>query len=94
MKENKPAGVLVRPKRQVTLPKAVCDQMGITEGDELEVTVENCTLIARPRKKVALQALREIQRAFETSGVTEPELLDAGKKTRLDLSRERYGAGK
>jgi AbrB family looped-hinge helix DNA binding protein len=93
MKDKQYSGVLLRPKRQVTLPRAVCEQLGIQPGDELELTVENCTLVARPRKKVALEALREIQRAFASSGVTEEELQEEGKKTRRQLSRGRYGAG-
>lgn len=92
MKEKKPADVVLRPKRQVTLPKDVCDQLGIQPGDILEVTVEDCILIARPRKAVALEALKEIQQAFERSGVTEQELQEAGKRIRREVAGERYGA--
>ncbi len=94
MKEKKPAAVLLRPKRQVTLPRSVCDQLGIQPGDALEVTVENCALIARPRKTLALEALREIQRAFESSDLSEEELKNTGKQARQALTRERYRAGK
>lgn len=92
MKENKPADIVLRPKRQVTLPREVCDQLGIHPGDILEITVENCTLIARPRKAVALEALKEIQQAFERSGISEQELQEAGKRVRRDVAGERYGA--
>jgi AbrB family looped-hinge helix DNA binding protein len=91
MKEKKLTDVKLRPKRQVTLPREVCDQLGIQPGDILEVTVENCTLIARPRKTVALEALKEIQQAFERSGVTEQELQEAGQRIRQEVVRERYG---
>jgi AbrB family looped-hinge helix DNA binding protein len=91
MKEKKLTDVILRPKRQVTLPKEVCDQLGIQPGDALEVTVEDCTLIARPRKVVALEALKEIQQAFERSGITEQELQDAGRRIRREVARERYG---
>ncbi len=92
MKEKKPADVVLRPKRQVTLPRDVCDQLGIQPGDILEVTVENCTLIARPRKAVALEALKEIQQAFERSGVTEKELQETGRRIRREVAGERNGA--
>ena len=91
MKEKKLTDVILRPKRQVTLPREVCDQLGIQPGDILEVTVEDCTLIARPRKAVALEALKEIQQAFERSGVTERELQEAGWRIRQEVVRERYG---
>ncbi|MBN1191078.1 MAG: AbrB/MazE/SpoVT family DNA-binding domain-containing protein [Dehalococcoidales bacterium] len=92
MKEKKSADMVLRPKRQVTLPREVCEQLGIQPGDILEVTVEDCTLIARPRKAVALEALKEIQQAFERSGVTERELQETGRRVRREVAQERYGA--
>lgn len=46
--------------------------------------------IARPRKTVALEALREIQKAFRHSGITEEELQEAGRRIRQEVARERY----
>lgn len=91
MTEKKVAGVVLRPKRQVTLPKQICDQLGIEPGDVLEFTVEDSTIIARPRKLVALEALKEIQRAFQRSGITEKELQEVGRRIRQEIARERYG---
>ena len=85
-------GVVLRPKRQVTLPKAICNQLGIEPGDVLELLVEDSTLIARPRKNVALEALKEIQQAFRRSGITEEELQEAGRRVRQEIPRERNGA--
>ena len=92
MKEKKTAVVVLRPKRQITLPKEICDQLGMDPGDELEVTVEDSTLVARPRKVIALEALKEIQEAFQRSGVTEAELQRTGRRIRKELFRGRYGA--
>ncbi len=92
MKEKKSAEVVLRPKRQVTLPREVCEQLGIQPGDILEITVEDCTLVARPRKSVALSALREIQLAFGRSGISEQELQKAGQRIRREVARERYSA--
>jgi AbrB family looped-hinge helix DNA binding protein len=92
MTEKKVADVMLRPKRQVTLPKEICDQLGIGPGDVLELTVEDSTIIARPRKTVALEALKEIQQAFKRSGITEGELQKSGRRVRQEVARERYGA--
>lgn len=92
MVEKKVADIVVRPRRQVTIPRKVCEQLGIRPGDVLELTVEGSAIVARPKKAVALKALKEIQRAFQRSGVTEAELLEAGRRVRQQLARERYGA--
>jgi AbrB family looped-hinge helix DNA binding protein len=91
MNEKKFTDVILRPKRQVTLPREVCDQLGIQPGDILEITVEEHTFTARPRKKVALEALKEIHQAFERSGVTEQVLQEAGRRIRKEVVRERNG---
>ncbi len=92
MTEKKAADVVLRPKRQVTLPREICEQLGIGPGDVLELTVEDATLIARPRKTAALEALKEIQQAFQRSGITGEELQKAGRRIRQEVARERYGA--
>lgn len=91
MAEKKSINVVLRPKRQVTLPKEICDRLGIGPGDVLELTVEDSTLIARPRKTVALEALKEIRQAFRRSGISEEELQETGRRVRQEVARERYG---
>jgi bifunctional DNA-binding transcriptional regulator/antitoxin component of YhaV-PrlF toxin-antitoxin module len=91
MAERKLDAVL-RPKRQLTLPRGVCEQLGISTGDVLELSLEGDTLVARPRKKAALEALREIRQAFERSGITEDELQKAGRRARQEVTRERDSA--
>ena len=92
MTGKKVADIVLRPKRQVTIPKEVCDQLGIGTGDVLELTVEDSTIVARPRKTVALEALKEIQQAFKRSGITEEELQKTGRRVRQEVAREHYGA--
>jgi AbrB family looped-hinge helix DNA binding protein len=92
MTEKRIADVVLRPKRQVTIPKELCDQLGIEPGDSLELVVEDSILIARPRKSVALEVLKEIQQAFQRSGITEEELQKVGRRVRQEVARERYGA--
>lgn len=82
---------VLRPKRQVTIPRDICDELGISPGDTLELFVEESVLKATPRKARALDALKEIQVAFERSGVSEKDLLEEGRRTRREITRERTG---
>ena len=59
MKQRKTTAIILRPKRQITLPGDICKQLGIQPGDILEVTVEEFCIVARPRKAVALNALEK-----------------------------------
>jgi len=91
MMEKNTSEVLLRPRRQLTLPKKIGDRLGIEPGDLLELTVKDSTIIVRPRKIAALEALKEIRRAFKRSGVTEEELQKEGRRARQEVARERYG---
>ena len=90
MAEKKVIDVVLRPKRQVTLPRKVCEQLGIEPGDMLELAMEGSTLVAKPKKVAALEALREIREAFKRSGITEEELQETGSRMRQEVIRERY----
>ena len=92
MVEKKTIDIVLRPKRQVTLPREVCDELGIGPGDVLQVSVEEAMLVARPKKTAAMEALKEIQQAFERSGITEEELQEAARRAREEVARERFGA--
>ena len=92
MAERKAMDAVLRPKRQLTLPRGVCEQLDISTGDVLELSLEGDTLVARPRKKAALEALREIRQAFERSGIAEEELQKTGRRARQEVTRERDSA--
>ena len=92
MAEKKVMDAVLRPKRQLTFPRGVCEQLGISPGDVLELSLEGDTLVVRPRKKAALEALKEIRQAFERSGVTEEKLQEAGRRVRQEVTRERDSA--
>ncbi|MDD5190256.1 MAG: AbrB/MazE/SpoVT family DNA-binding domain-containing protein [Dehalococcoidales bacterium] len=81
--------IVVRPKRQVTLPKDICQRLGIETGDTLEITVVGATMVARPKKTLAMEALNEIREAFKRSGVTEEQLLEATRVVRHPKLTER-----
>jgi bifunctional DNA-binding transcriptional regulator/antitoxin component of YhaV-PrlF toxin-antitoxin module len=92
MVQKKVVNIILRPKRQVTLPKYVCELLRISTGDVLELTVENASLIARPKKARSLIALKEIRRVFQRSGITEEELLKKGRTVRQSIVSERHGS--
>jgi len=83
--------VVVRQRRQITLPAELYERLGLEVGDRLELRVDGDTLIARAKRTVALNALKEIRRAFAESGMTEEDLLEAGRTARKQLVREKYG---
>ena len=83
--------VVLRPRRQVTLSKKICDALGVKPGDRLALELAEGALVIRPSSAVALDALRAIQRAFAESGITEEELLEGGRQVREEIFREKYG---
>ena len=90
MEQKAKIDVVVRTKRQVTLPRSICEQLGVQPGDRLELVLEGDALVARPKKGAALEALREIREAFERSGVTEEELQETGRRVRERNARSRH----
>ena len=73
--------VQLRPKRQITLPSKVCEKLGIDFGDKLELSIKDDSIVVKPKKTIALNALNEIRKAFKKSDITEGELLkSAGEK--------------
>jgi AbrB family looped-hinge helix DNA binding protein len=83
--------IILRPKRQVTLPRQICDRLGLKPGDVLELSIEDSALVAKPRKTRSLSALEEIQQAFKRSGVSEKELRESGRRLRREIVKEQYG---
>lgn len=83
--------VELRPRRQLTLPRKVCELIGVAPGDKLELAIEDSRLVVTPKRVKALNALREIQEAFQRSGITLEELLEEDRKIRKELIKERYG---
>ena len=83
--------IVLRDKRQLTLPRDICEQLGIGPGDRLTLYVEDGALVARPNKTIALEALHELQRMFKESDITLKELLENGRRIRRELVKEYYG---
>lgn len=64
----------IRTRRQATFPEELLRGMGVTVGDQLEVTVKDKQAVIKPKKQIALEALKAIQKAFKESGVTLSQL--------------------
>jgi AbrB family looped-hinge helix DNA binding protein len=82
--------IKVREKRQVTLPSVLLAALGVKAGDSLEAAIEDGKLTLRPARESALDALREIRKAFAESDVTLEELLESGRQVRKEIFRETY----
>ena len=83
--------VTLRPRRQITLSRRVCDELGVKPGDRVVLEVADGAVVARPQRQVALEALQALRQAFAESGVTLEELLESGRQVREELFREKYG---
>ena len=91
MGTNRSMMISLRPKRQLTLPREACEELGIGPGDRLELELEEGALRIRPAREAALEALFEIREAFQLSGMTEEELLEAGRRARSTVYGEPRG---
>lgn len=83
--------VTLRAKRQITLPAEICQALGISVGDQLEIWLEGEMLMARPKRAVAREALRELREVLAESGVSEEELEEHARGVRYRLRAERRG---
>ena len=72
----------IRPRRQATFPRDFLRQLGLEVGDSVQIKVEGDKAVLTPRKKIALNALKEIQNIFSKSEIPESQL-------QADLSRGR-----
>ena len=82
--------LILRDRRQITLPEELCRELGVGPGDRLEARVENGVLNIRPSRQVALDALKAIGDALREAGVTEEEFLESGRQIRTELFRENF----
>ena len=83
--------VILRDKRQVTLPREICEQLKIEPGDKLMLYIENGALVAKPARVVAKEALAELRKAFQESDITLDELIKTGRRIRRQLVKKYYG---
>jgi len=83
--------VRIKPKGQVTLPVDMRRDLGLKEGDLVEVTRTPEGLLITPQEVVAIRAMDEIGRVLREKGVSLEDLMDSGRQIRGELVREMYG---
>jgi len=64
--------------------------MDLEVGDSIEVKVQNKLAVMKPKKQIALDAFKELQKAFQESGVSEKEIASEIDKQRLADARRFY----
>lgn len=81
----------MRPGGQLTLPAWVGEALELEVGDRLVVSVGEGSVTFSPRHATAPSALRAIQHAFASGGVSEEEMQEEGRKVREEMARSRNG---
>ena len=64
----------IRTRRQATFPAELLRLMGVSVGDQLEITIKDKQAVIKPKKQIALEALNAIQKAFIDSGISLSQL--------------------
>jgi len=64
----------IRPRRQATLPRPFLKKLGADVGDALHIEVRGQKAVVMAKKRIALDAFREIQSAFSRSKILEATL--------------------
>lgn len=80
----------IRPRRQATFPRALLEKLELGEGDQLQAEVQDKKIILKPKKQVALDAFKALQKAFQESGIPEAEFQENIKKDREEYARKNY----
>ena len=94
MEENITDKKLVRLKQkgQLTLPSQMRSELGLREGDLVEVTkTPDGSLLITPQEVIAMQALNKIRENLTARGITFNELMKSGREIRGKLVKEKYG---
>ncbi|MBU0569319.1 AbrB/MazE/SpoVT family DNA-binding domain-containing protein [Patescibacteria group bacterium] len=74
----------IRPRRQTTIPKKLLEELNVGIGDDFNAYVEGNKLIFKPKKQIALEAFKELQKAIQESGISEKEMQENLRKIRQE----------
>lgn len=83
--------ITIRTKRQATFPNKVLQKFDIVVGDSLDITTTDQVIILKPKKKIFLNALEEIEKIVRDSGIPEEDLQSAAREDRQNWARN-YGS--
>lgn len=81
----------LRPKRQVTVPQLVAQQLNWKVGDQLIFEAKNKQLVVRNQNQAAQDTLDAIRKSLQSSGISLKEFLKDSRKIREEIVREKYG---
>ncbi len=84
------ATINIRPRRQVTLPKEILEELSLSVGDKIQIEVKNNKLIGKPIIDYTLDNIETIQNVLQDADISEKELQESGKKIREKLVKEKY----
>jgi AbrB family looped-hinge helix DNA binding protein len=59
----------VGKRRNVVIPQDICDEVGIQEGDFVEVVADNGTVVIRPKKLVDAREFRSVREHDEVTTI-------------------------
>jgi len=81
--------VRIKQKGQLTLPARILRDLGLKEGDMVEVerTPEG-QIVITPQEMLAMRQLDEIGRALQEHGVSPAELIESGRDIRSEIIDE------
>lgn len=84
------ATINIRPRRQVTLPKEILEELSLSVGDKIQIEVKNNKLVGKPIVDYTLDNIETIQNVLQDANISEKELQESGKKIREELVKEKY----
>jgi bifunctional DNA-binding transcriptional regulator/antitoxin component of YhaV-PrlF toxin-antitoxin module len=76
--------VNVRPRRQATIPRELLKKLDVGVGDSFKAYVKDNKLIFKPKKQIAMDALKELQKAVQESGISEKEMQENLRRMRQE----------
>ncbi len=80
----------IRPRRQTTFPRKLLEEVGVKVGDKFDAKVKGKEIILKAKKQIALDAFKELQKAFQESGIPEKEFQESIKRDREKYARKNY----
>lgn len=83
--------ITFRPKRQVTVPQLVAQQLNWRIGDQLVFEAKNKQLVVRNQNQAGQNLLNAISQSFQNSGIPLKDFLKDTRKIRRQLVEEKYG---
>ncbi len=90
MNKTLPYLVNIRPRRQITLPAAILQQLNLTVGDSLALKIEKQKLIASPLQNQIMDVLQAIQKGLQKAQISEKDFQASGQQIREELAVKNY----